>query len=124
MQRDHVETICEQLPGAWPDSPWEHDIVYKIGPADKGKIFCFLGGGTTDGHPGGISIKVDPIQIDALHQQYDAVDFPRYLSKQHWIAVQLDGDIPDDELEELIEDSYRLVLAAFSKKMQRQIASA
>lgn len=31
------------LPGAWPDEPWEGDLVAKVGPSDKGKIFAFLG---------------------------------------------------------------------------------
>ena len=54
-----------------------------------------------------------------LHGKYESVSSPAYLSKQHWIAVQLNGDMPDDELEELIEDSWRLVAAGLPKRMQR-----
>ena len=128
MERDQAEDICAALPGAWPDSPWDHDLVYKIGPRQVdakgrqgGKIFCFLGGGPSDGRPVAISIKADPDQVPALHRQYDAVSSPRYLNKRHWIAVQLDGDLPDEELQELIEDSHRLVRQTFSKRVQREI---
>ena len=117
MDREQVEALCESLPGAWPDTPWEDDLVYKLGPTGKGKIFCFLGGGTTE--QSGISIKVDPALVPLLHQKYEAVSSPAYLSKQHWIAVQLNGDMPEDELEELIEDSWRLVAAGLPKRMQR-----
>ena len=60
MNRDEVADLCESLPGAWPDSPWgEDDLVYKLGNRNAegkgGKIFCFVGGGTTEGQPHAIS---------------------------------------------------------------------
>ena len=67
MDREQVEALCESLPGAWPDTPWEDDLVYKLGPDGKGKIFCFLGGGTTE--QSGISIKVDPALVPLLHRE-------------------------------------------------------
>ena len=76
MDREQVEALCESLPGAWPDTPWEDDLVYKLGPTGKGKIFCFLGGGTTE--LSGISIKVDPALVPLLHQKYEAVSSPAY----------------------------------------------
>ena len=121
MQRAEVESICANLPGAWPDSPWENDLVYKIGEAEKAKIFCFLGGGTTDQQPTSISIKVEPELTPVLHQQYQAVSSPAYLSKQHWIAIDLGGDMPPDEIEELIEDSHRLVAKGLPKRLQREL---
>ncbi len=114
MERDEVQALCEALPGSWPDTPWEDDLVYKVGPGGKGKIFCFLGGGTTEDT--GISIKVDPALVPLLHGKYESVSSPAYLSKQHWIAVRLQGDVPDDELEELIEDSHQLVVGTLPKK--------
>ena len=121
MDRDRAVGICEALPGARPDSPWHPDeLVYKIGPVERGKIFCFLGTGATT--EGGITIKADPGLVPILHGQYDAVSQPSYLSKQHWIAVKLAGDMPDDELESLIEASHQLVLGTLPKRMQREIS--
>ena len=117
MQRAVAEAICAAQPGAWPDSPWEpNEIVYKVGPAERGKIFCFLGTGASP--DGAISIKVDPELVPLLHEKYAAVSQPPYLSKQHWIAVTLNGDMPNDELEELIEDSYRLVRDTLPKRLR------
>ncbi len=131
MDRNAVADLCQSLPGAWPDSPWgEDDLVYKLGAKNAagggkgaGKIFCFLGGGTTDGRPHAITVKCDPAIVPALHQQYDAVSSPRYLNKSHWVAISLESDLPDDELEELIVDSYERILAGFSKQRQREIAA-
>lgn len=120
MDRDRAVGICAALPGSWPDSPWHPDeLVYKIGPAERGKIFCFLGTGAA--REGGITVKADPGLVPILHGQYDAVSRPSYLSQQHWIAIKLDGDMPDDEIESLIEASHQLVLAALPKRMQREV---
>ena len=117
MDRDDAEAICAAQPGAWADSPWEPgEIVYKVGPAERGKIFCFLGTGATPN--GAISIKVDPELVSLLHDRYEAVSPPPYLSKRHWIAVALNGDMPDDELAELIEDSYSLVVQTLPKRLR------
>ena len=129
MNRDAAADFCETLAGAWPDSPWgEDDLVYKLGPKNAdgggkgaGKIFCFLGGGTTDGQPQAITVKADPAIVPALHEQFEAVSSPRYLNKSMWVSIQLESDLPDDELEELIVDSYERILAGFSKKLQREI---
>lgn len=121
MQRDEIAEICANLPGAWPDTPWEDDLVYKIGEGEKGKIFCFLGGGTTDRETASISIKVEPELTPILRQQYEAVSSPAYLSKRHWIAIDLGSDMPEDEIEELIEDSHRLVAKGLPKRVQREL---
>ena len=120
MDHDEAVRICESMPGAWPDNPWGPEgLVYKIGPAERAKIFCFLG---SDAAPdGGISVKADPAIVPVLHANYEAVSRPSYLSKQHWIAVKLNGDMPDDELESLIEASHALILASLPKRMQREI---
>lgn len=117
MERADAEAICAAQPGAWLDSPWEPDeIVYKVGPAERGKIFCFLGTAATP--HGAVSIKADPELVPLLHEKYDAVAQPPYLSKRHWIAVTLNGDMPDDELEELIRDSYTLVVQTLPKRLR------
>ena len=128
MNRDDIADLCAAQPGAWPDSPWgPDDLVYKIGPRKSdgkgGKIFCFLGGGSTDGNPQAISLKADPAIVPALHQTYEAVSSPRYLDKAHWIQIQLGADVPPDELEELVLDSYQRVLGTLSKRQQRAIAA-
>ncbi len=41
MNQDELVAYCLAKPGARPDTPWEGDLVAKVG----GKIFAFLGGG-------------------------------------------------------------------------------
>ena len=46
-----------------------------------------------------------------------------YMNKVHWNSIRVDGNVPDDLLEELLDRSYQLVLASFSKKKQAEILS-
>jgi predicted DNA-binding protein (MmcQ/YjbR family) len=95
------------LPGAWPDEPWEGDVVAKVGK--PGKIFLFGGGE-------GVALKVPPDDRAELMGAYPGtvVDAP-YLSKRHWVRVRVPGAVPDDELLELVEGSHRLVVAGLPK---------
>ena len=43
------------------------------------------------------------------------------MNKVHWNSVNPDGEVPDDLLKDLLDKSYRLVLAGFSKKKQAEI---
>lgn len=44
-----------------------------------------------------------------------------YMNKEHWNSVRPDGAVPDDLLKDLLDKSYQLVLAGFSKKKQQEI---
>lgn len=41
------------------------------------------------------------------------------MNKRHWITVILDGDVPNGELERLIDQSYSLVVKKL-KKVERE----
>ena len=46
---DELLAYCLAKPGAWEDWPWEDHVVAKVGPGERGKIFAFLGDGTSVG---------------------------------------------------------------------------
>lgn len=101
---------CLAKPGAWPDEPWEGDRVVKVGD----KIFAFLG-------------QTDPVtsiglkcgsreQADLWLDRYPtAVRRSAYIGQHGWNVFTLDGTIPDDEVAELIDDSYSQVLAKLAR---------
>lgn len=41
--------------------------------------------------------------------------------QKDWNSVKADGEVPDDLLKDLLDKSYQLVLAGFSKKKQKEI---
>jgi predicted DNA-binding protein (MmcQ/YjbR family) len=105
MTYDELLACCLALPGAWEDSPWAGDTVVKAGP----KIFAFPG-------EDAVSLKVDPEAGEALRAAYPtAVTHPPYLNKKLWVRVALDGTVPDDELRELLAESYRLVVQGLTR---------
>ncbi len=67
-------------------------------------MFAFPGGGA-------VALKAAPEDVVELRAAYpDAVGDAPYLSRRHWVRIVLDGTLPDDELGELVEQSYALVV--------------
>jgi predicted DNA-binding protein (MmcQ/YjbR family) len=112
MRRTDVIAYCLAKPGSYLDNPWgEEDPVVKVG----GKIFCFLG--AHDG-PAGLSVKNTRDGVAEWRSRYPAhISFAPYLHKQLWSRVLIDttGAPSTDEVAELIDDSYEIVVASLPK---------
>jgi predicted DNA-binding protein (MmcQ/YjbR family) len=115
MNIEKVRALCEAYAGATVDHPWgPEERVYKVG----GKSFAFL----PEAPPWHISLKCDPELARILRERYAAVKVPRYLNKQLWNMIEIDGSVPDEEIEELIAHSYELVAAKLPKALRAQLA--
>lgn len=68
-----------------------------------------------------ITLKLEPAEGDFLRTQYEDIIPGYYMNKVHWNSINPDGAVPDDLLKDLLDKSYQLVLAGFSKKKQREI---
>jgi predicted DNA-binding protein (MmcQ/YjbR family) len=109
VDRDTAFAYALSKPGAWPDSPWGEDHeVAKV----SDKIFLFPS--SREGDPT-ISIKNTADAIEELKQRHPDYAGPApYLNKQLWALVLIEH-LPDDEVYELIDDSYELVVASLPK---------
>lgn len=108
---------CRSLKGAADDYPFgPSPLVMKVG----GKMFALFGAGEK-GEGGSVSLKCDPLIADNLRQQYPAIKPGYHLNKKHWNSVELDGSIPFDELRDMMEHSYRLVLKGLSKAERERV---
>jgi predicted DNA-binding protein (MmcQ/YjbR family) len=111
VTRSKLLKHCLAKPGAWQDEPWEGDVVVKVGP----KIFAFIGS------PGavGVGVKCGATRdaADEWLQRYpdDASVMP-YIGRSGWNSLRAGGAIPDDELLEAVDESYRLIVAKLPKK--------
>lgn len=105
---------CLALPGAWPDNPWgpEHPVV-KVGDGPAGgKIFAFLGGE-------GVGVKGGPTREVAnewLERFPGDATVMAYIGRSGWNNLSFSGAIPDDELLDAVDESYRLVVSKLPKK--------
>ena len=104
-----MQAYCLTKPGAWQDEPWEGDVVTKV--ADK--IFAFLGDGTSVGVKCGTGRDV----ADEWLQRYpDDAHVMAYIGRSGWNNLAFAGAIPDEDLVDAVDESYRLVVGKLAKK--------
>ena len=109
---DDLREHALSLPGAWPDEPWEGDLVAKVGPEAKGKIFAFL-------HESSIGVKAATTREEAdewLDRYPGDASAMAYIGRSGWNTLAIGGAIPAQELFEAIEDSYAMVVERLPKK--------
>ncbi|MFQ6327410.1 MmcQ/YjbR family DNA-binding protein [Nocardia sp. CWNU-33] len=107
MDETKLLEYCLAKPGAWQDEPWEGDIVAKVGD----KIFAFLGSASV-----GLKCGRNREEADELIRVYPQdVAASAYIGRYGWNSVELGGAVPDDELTELVDQSYDAVVSKLPK---------
>jgi predicted DNA-binding protein (MmcQ/YjbR family) len=106
---DEMLTHCLGKPGAWQDEPWEGDIVVKVGA----KIFAFLGSGTAVGLKCGSTRDEADEWLARFPQDAEVM---AYIGRSGWNSLRIGGAIPDDELLDAVDASYRTVVSKLPKK--------
>ncbi|PSL57802.1 putative DNA-binding protein (MmcQ/YjbR family) [Saccharothrix carnea] len=105
MTLDDVIAHCLAKPGAEETYPFgDGELCCKVG----GKIFAFI---SLDG--GSVGVKSGATADDAGHWRElypDDVTVSAYIGRYGWNRVRLGGSVPHDELLELLDLSYRLVV--------------
>ncbi|MHA6783437.1 MmcQ/YjbR family DNA-binding protein [Pseudonocardia saturnea] len=110
MTHEELVAYCLGKSGAVPDTPWEGDLVAKVG----GKICAFLGG---DGV--GLKCGRDADEAGELRLRFpDSVTVSHYIGRYGWNAIALDGAIDDEELRELVDASYDAVVAKLPRRLR------
>ncbi len=117
MAHPTIESVCAQcaaLPGATVDNTFGEEVnVYRV--ADK--MFALVNTAGDDI----VTLKVLPDEGEALRSQYECVTPGYYMNKRHWVTININGDLPSEELAELIVESRRLVLATLTKAQRARI---
>ena len=90
-------------------------LIYKV----MGKMFAILSVRKTQN----VILKCDPHLAEILREQYAGVGHRSHLDRRFWIAVDLDSDVPAEEVERLAAQSYDLVCAGLTKKQKAELAS-
>jgi predicted DNA-binding protein (MmcQ/YjbR family) len=116
MTRDGVLKFCGRLAGAVEDYPFGEGVaVFKVG----GRMFALV---SLEGDPGSVNLKCDPALAVELRARYSAVRPGYHQDKRHWNTVDLDGSIDDDELREMIEHSYGLVVDGLPRAQRARLS--
>lgn len=109
MDGAELLAYCLGKPGAWQDEPWDDGVVAKV----VDKIFAFFG---TELETVGLKCGRNRDEADELLQRYPAdVTVMEYVGRSGWNRIRLTGAVPDDELRELVDASYQLVVSRLPK---------
>jgi predicted DNA-binding protein (MmcQ/YjbR family) len=90
-------------------------LIYKI----MGKMFAILG---VRAEPY-VILKCDPFRADLLRETYRGVGHRSHLDKRYWISVDLDADVPADEIEALAAHSWDQVAATLTRKQRAELTA-
>jgi predicted DNA-binding protein (MmcQ/YjbR family) len=116
-----LQVVLERKPGAVavpvPTSMGRPPpaLMYKV----MGKMFAIL---STRGAEF-VILKCDPHLAEILREQYAAVGHRSHLDRRFWISVNLDGDVPPDEVERLAAQSYALVCHGLTRNQKAELAA-
>lgn len=100
-----VEKKLLSYEGAFLDFPFgEQPAVYKVRGTNKMFALLLEQNGILR-----LSLKCDPLLAETLRQKYESVLPGYHLPKRHWNTIILDGQLPPEEVEALIDHSYQLV---------------
>ena len=103
MDHKTVEEYLLSMPHAKLDYPFGEEVaVYKV----DDKMFALV---RENKEPVQISLKCDPVLAQTLREKYDTVMPGYHLNKKHWNTILLTGQLPWEQVKDLIKHSYNLV---------------
>jgi len=114
MDIESYREFCLSLKGAEERMPFdEQTLVFSV----KGKMFCLTDIETYDY----INVKCDPEEAIELREQFDCVTPGYHMNKKHWNSIKMDNSVPDNQIKEWIENSYKLVVSKLPKSTQEEL---
>ena len=115
MTYDDYNAFCKTLPATSYVCQWGGSHVWKVG----GKVFAI--GGWDDGDVA-ITFKTSPLSFEILKEQPGLRPAPYMASRgMKWIQHFEAPGLSDDELQDYIRESHRLVSLGLSKKKQKEL---
>jgi predicted DNA-binding protein (MmcQ/YjbR family) len=107
MNVDSLRRFCLSFPQAKEKLQWGENLCFKF----RGKIFAILNLGAV---PQSVCFKCDPERFEELLEIEGIVPAP-YLGRYKWALIETLDVLRDEELEELLGESYRMVAEKLSK---------
>jgi predicted DNA-binding protein (MmcQ/YjbR family) len=116
MDIETLRRYCLSLPHATEGLQWGNDLLFRIG----GKIFAVV---ALERTPICISFKCTPEEFAELTEREGIIPAP-YMARNNWVMLESLDVLPRTELKRLIKDSYGMVAAKLTKKVQAQLGLA
>jgi len=115
----HIEQLreyCLAKPAVTESCPFGPGaLVFKV----AGKMFLLAG---LDSQPLSFSAKCDPeFALELRERHPHTVQGAYHMNKRHWNQVACNGELTDQQLAELIDHSYDLVVVGLPKRVQEDL---
>jgi predicted DNA-binding protein (MmcQ/YjbR family) len=111
----HVENIrdyCLAKAAVTESFPFdETTLIFKV--ADK--VFALL---NLDKKHLSINLKCNPERSLELRERYLSIKPGYHMNKTHWNTLIVEGELPKQLVEDLIDHSYNLVVSKLTKKVK------
>jgi predicted DNA-binding protein (MmcQ/YjbR family) len=110
LTHDDLRAYCMKQVAAVQEYPFGPGArVFKV----MGKMFALI---ADESDPPSINLKCDPMLAQILRENYKAVQPGYHMDKRHWNTVICDGSIDDEEITDMIDASYDLVVSGLPRK--------
>ena len=111
MNVEDVRDFCLNLKNTTESFPFDDvSLVFKV----ENKMYLLI---PLDEPEPYIAVKCEPEQAEILRERYAAVAPAYHFNKKHWNSIQLNRDMPDEEIRRWIIHSYQEVI----RKLPRYI---
>lgn len=116
MTLNDILSFCTQLHGSEETFPFDQNtLVFKVG----GKMYALI-----DIHePNSINLKCDPDLAVDLRERHEEITPGFHMNKKHWNTVSLVGSLGEKHIQEMIVNSYDLVVKSLTKKQRDELAA-
>jgi len=121
MTRRELIDFCLTFPAAYEDYPFDsadaHSddgswAVMKHRANKKGFAHIYELSGKLR-----VNLKCDPFEAGILRQIFADVTPAYHMNKTHWNTITLGGDVPENELKQMIERSFNLTKPKMKVKL-------
>ncbi len=104
MDIEQLRNYALSKPNAEESFPFGEDtLVFKV----NGKIFLLAG---LDNQPLQFNVKCNPDKAIELREEFPDAVLPGYhMNKKHWNTIIINGKLSNQQLKEMVDDSYNLV---------------
>ncbi len=115
MNIEELRDYCIQKKGVTESFPFDDKVlVFKV----MNKMFALVNVEISDS----VNLKCDPERAIELREEYMGILEGYHMSKKHWNTVLLESDVNRLLLQELIDDSYNLIVSKLTKKEKEALA--
>ena len=113
---DDLRKYCTAKAGVKEDFPFDQNtLVFKV----MNKIFALTNITWSELK---VNLKCDPEFSELLREKYKAIIPGYHMNKKHWNTITLDGSVPNNEILQLIDHSYGLVVSNLKKSDREKLA--